>query len=200
MDLKDAMRFFEEDDAQQSLKRRRIKVTLTEPQYQQAVQLAQARNKKERRFGAMTYGEVRGSLEAHVIGIVPEMAVNILGGGEIDARIFESHGDEGIDTKLPELGLCGIKTTTYGDDPYLRVEIEHFRDDIDSYILCYYDPKQPRDVWVVGWATKDEVKRGRQKCFVRGGPLNYVLFERDLRAWGESRGMGAVRGGVKIQS
>lgn len=179
--------FFAAEEERERLMNRRVKVVLTKEQYQYAYRLAEARNKKEKRFGGMTYGEVRGSLEAHLIGVVPELAVNILGGGQLDTRIFEDHGDEGIDTELPGLGLCGIKTTTYKDNPFLRVEINHFRDDIDAYILCCYDIEMYEEVIVVGWATTDEVKQGTQQQFVSGGPLNYVLKEKDLHEWNHDR-------------
>lgn len=175
--------FFEQEEAKEVLKRRRVKIVLSDEQFEYANNLADARNRKECRFGAMTYGGVRGSKQAHLIGIIPEIAVCIVGGGEVDARIFDSHGDEGIDANLSELGKIGIKTTTYGDDPYLRVEMEHFRDDIDAYVLCCYNEHRPKEVWIIGWATKDEVKQGQQRQFVHGGPVNYVLCEKDLRSW-----------------
>lgn len=177
--------FFLQDEIKERLKKRRIRVMLSDGQLLYANKLAEARNKKESRFGAMTYGGVRGSKQAHLIGIIPEMAVCILGGGKVDERIFESHGDEGIDAILPQFGKVGIKTTTYEDDPYLRVEMEHFSDDIDVYVLCCYNERRPHEVWIVGWAAKDEVKHGQQKCFVTGGPMNYVLFEKDLHGWSE---------------
>jgi hypothetical protein len=180
-----ASRFFEEEDAKDTLRSRRVKVTLSAEQFQLANKLADARNKKERKFGAMTYGGVRGSRQAHIIGIVPELAVCVLGNGSVDERIFDSHGDEGIDAILPGLGKVGVKTTTYEKEPYLRVEMEHFREDIDAYILCFYNERCPHDVWIVGWSTKDEVKKGQQKRFVSGGPMNYVLHEKDLHGWGE---------------
>ena len=177
--------FFRQDEIREQLKKRRVKVTLSDSQLAFANKLAEARNKKESRFGAMTYGGVRGSKQAHLIGIIPEMAVCMLGGGKVDERIFESHGDEGVDAVLPQFGKVGVKTTTYEDEPYLRVEMEHFRDDIDAYVLCCYNENRPRDVWIVGWAAKDEVKQGQQKRFVASGPVNYVLFEKDLHGWSE---------------
>ena len=155
-------------------------VILTHEQYNYGLELAKKRNAKESKFGAMTYGNKRGGLEAHLIGIIPEIAVARILGVNVDERIFDNHGDDGVDL-VSEVGKIGVKTTTYGNDPFLRVELEHFADSIDFYILCYYEPQKDKlKVEIIGWASKDEVSKAPQRRFLRNGPMNYVLTEECL--------------------
>jgi hypothetical protein len=164
------------------LKARRVSVVLSDKQFEIALDLAKKRNQKEARFGAMTYGGKRKSLEAHLIGIVPEMAISIICNAEIDSRIFTDHGDDGVDLVSKDNGVMSIKATTYYDDPYLRVEQEHFREDVNSYILCYYNPSNdPFEIEIIGWASANDVKKGKQQRLLDDGPLNYILTEGELR-------------------
>jgi hypothetical protein len=173
--------FFAREDAKDELKKRRVMVKLPQRVVDQALKLAEERNAKEKRYGAMTYGGKLGGVQAHILGILGEAAVAYQTGQDVDRRIFDTHGDDGIDLIVPGMGKVGIKTTTYVDDPYMRVEMEHFRDDIDAYILCAINSKH--EVVIVGWATKDDVKKGEKKQFVPGGPMNYVLREEVLKPW-----------------
>jgi hypothetical protein len=156
-----------------------VPITLTARQLTLALSLAKRRNEKELRFGARTYGEVQGGLKAHEIGLVAEVAVAVYFGVQVDDTILE-RGDDGIDLVLPEpYGVCGVKATTYPDDPLLRVEQEHLCDKVDSYILVYVR-EDLAQVSLIGWATRGEVKTGMIKQFVPGGPVNYVLYETEL--------------------
>lgn len=159
----------------------RIKVVLTQKQYNEAVKLAQGRNRKEARFGSGSYVKTTSSFDTHLIGVVPEIAVALYCNTQMNTEIYDSHGDDGTDINLPKLGKCQIKTTTYQKDPFLRVEINKFKEDVDSYILCYYNPKKnKRTVWIIGWASRSEVLKGKQRKFLRYGPKNYVLTEEQL--------------------
>jgi hypothetical protein len=159
---------------------RRVKISLTQEEYDFSASIAKQRGAKESRFGAMTYGNKRGGIEAHMLGVIPEMAVAKLLGCEIDTEVFDSHGDNGIDLQSKRHGKIGVKNTTYKNDPFLRVEAEHFHDNIDIYILCSYDMNPHNVVNLIGYAKKEEVIEAEKRVFVDGGPLNYVLEEQDL--------------------
>lgn len=162
----------------------RIKVKIPQDILEQIVQIAKDRNKKQAKFGAMTYEggrKQRASLEAHVIGMVAETAAAIHFGGEIDKRIFENHGDDGRDLNLPKYGVTQVKATTYWTDPWLRAEVEHDKDYLDTYMLAYVDENNYRAAWLVGWLPRSEViKLPQEKC-KSNGPLNYVCKEIGLR-------------------
>ena len=161
----------------------RIRVLLSEDDFGVVQELATARDAKKGLYGAMTYGDVLDSTASHRSGLAAEMAICRLGQSALDRQVYATHGDNGIDCKLPILGKTGVKSTSYAEQPYLRVEIEHFRTDIDVYVLCYVHWSCPRSVWVIGWATGKEVKMAPQSQFVPGGPMNYVLQEHQLHRW-----------------
>jgi hypothetical protein len=143
--------------------------------------LAKKRNAKQAIFGTSTYGGKRRPAMAHFIGLGGEFAVAKSIGTQVDTRIFETHGDDGIDILE---GKWGVKTTTYLTDPYLRVEVHHFNAEITGYVLCAYNPNiDLRKVEIVGWATRDDVLKANKKTLRRGGPLNYILYKKDLQEW-----------------
>jgi hypothetical protein len=166
--------------ASQEAKARRLMVSITSKEGKRAVALAKARNGKESRYGAMTYGNVCKGIEAHILGLFGEIAVTKAMGSPLDERIFEDTGDDGTDTEIPGVGRVGIKLTTYLEDPYLRVEKEHFDETLVAYILCALNKKAPYRVYVIGWATPAMVKAGYEKQFTENGPVNYVLQEYQL--------------------
>jgi hypothetical protein len=144
--------------------------------------LATQRNQKQSRFGSMTYGDKRGSEEAHLIGLAAEVAISKLFNVEVDNRVYANKGDDGTDLVIPNVGIISIKSTTYGDDPYLRAEVKHHNTKTDCYIACYVNKNDISDVWFLGWATADEVTNAPQRKFMRYGPTNYVLKESELRS------------------
>jgi hypothetical protein len=156
---------------------RRFVVVLSD--HEAALSFAAKRNVKEKEFGPMTYGNRLTGLQAHIIGVVAEMAVAQHFGVEFDRSILPK-GDNGIDLVLPVLGKTNVKCTTY-DPPLLRVEVEHMTNEVDSYILVYVNPKNTSQGWLIGCATREEVKQGRKVQFVAGRPTNYVLEEHPLR-------------------
>lgn len=155
-------------------------VTFSEKQYNACLAIARARNTKESVFGAMTYRGVRGSLEAHVLGIVPEAAVAMILGLRVDRTVRSERGDDGYNLDSPE-GRVSVKTTTYTCDPWLRVEEDQLHE-ADRFVCCAYGGGLSVDV--VGWASREmldspEAKSGR---LVTGGPLNRILPARMLVA------------------
>jgi len=165
-----------------STKDQRVKIVLSQVKADDAVALAKARNEKQERFGAMTYGDRRGSLEAHLLGILPEMAAAEHFGVDLDRRIFYGHGDDGEDLVLPQYGVTQLKATTFWSDPWLRAEVEHDHDWIQTYMLAYVDAKNVRNVWLVGWLPRWEVIAKPTGRLVEGGPLNYLAKESELNA------------------
>lgn len=172
---------YQQMEAEQQAKTRRRCVFLNPHDLSKVMKLAKGRNAKQQRFGAMTYGDRRGGLEAHVIGLLAENAMARLLGCVVDRDIYEFHGDDGIDLQTSRHGKIGVKMTTYLDEPYLRVETEHFHEDIDIYVLCAVNLSSPREVHLIGYATREEVRQAPKRQFVKGGPLNYVLDEHELR-------------------
>lgn len=169
----------------------RIKITLTNEEVLFAKKLAQKRDAKKVRFGAGQYAECSvktGSSEnSHFYGILGEMAVAKHFGVKVDEEIFDSHGDDGIDLFIKKLGgKTQVKTTTYPKDPFLRVPMQREKDkekieNVASFICCCLDVNIKNKIEIVGWATKAEVKTGKQRKFLRFGPTNYVLSENELR-------------------
>jgi hypothetical protein len=159
----------------------RIRIPLTQTELDHAFNIAKQRNQKEKRFGAMTYENKRGGLEAHRIGIVAEAAIAKLFNTKLDQKIYELSGDSGVDLVLPNVGECAVKATTYHKKPYLRAEVEHHRDDIGAYIACYVNPKT-YDVWFIGWISGEELdnKEIEQGKLTPNGPLNYIVREHQL--------------------
>lgn len=160
------------------LKRRKL-IVLSPEDCTKALALVEGRNRKESRLGAMTYGGVRGGAEAHLIGMFGEMAVAKFFGLPVDERIFDHHGDDGIDLENGSRKY-GVKCTTYLDEPYMRVEKKHFNRQLNGYILCAMNKATPAEVYLIGWATVDMIGTASQRRFVAKGPVNYVLREEQL--------------------
>lgn len=161
-------------------KEQRIKIELPEELTKKILATALSRNGKEKRFGGMNYGKVRGSLQAHLIGMTAEVAVAHYFNVEFDERIFHNRGDDGKDLTLPNYGVTQVKSTTYWSDPWLRAEIEHDKDYIDTYLLVYVDKEDLSCVWMIGWLPRAEVIKKPQKRLVDDGPLNYVASCEEL--------------------
>lgn len=89
-------------------------IKLTDENIQYITELATKRNKKEKRFGACTYGG-KGSHDAHFIGLVGEFAVAQSLDKKVDERIFDNCGDNGFD-----IDKWGVKTSTHITDPYSK--------------------------------------------------------------------------------
>lgn len=182
--------FFEKEERIVAARKRRVRVSLPLAKVKEAVEIAKQRNNKESKFGAMTYGGKLSGLKAHVIGMLAEIAVAHYFSQKVDSSIFDDHGDDGVDiTNIPGYGVVGVKCTTYYDEPYMRVEKEHFSEDVDTYILCYVNPDLTKmEAYLIGWASKAEVAAAVQKKFPIGksgryGPMNYVLEEYELHGF-----------------
>ena len=149
-------------------------VYLTRPLRQLAVHLAQLRNAKEEAFGAMTYG--LDSQEAHEVGVYAEIAVAHWYDVPVDVAEYE-RGDDGVDLCVQGYPLA-VKATTYTDDPWLRVEVEHYHPRC-HYLCCVVDGAK---VELIGYATPQEVREAPRKRLVEGGPMNYVMRAKDLHS------------------
>lgn len=164
---------------------KRIPVILPKDKIKEAYLLAKKRNQKEARYGAMTYGNVNAGLESHLIGMLGEMAVAYHFGIDVDKVIYDYHGDDGLDLTIAGFGLCQVKTTTYWQKPFLRVELEHYRKDIKSYFLCalwLMDIPTTRTVEIVGWAPHELVAVQKPRRLGFNLPLNYILEEQELQS------------------
>lgn len=142
---------------------------LTEFEKSIAMFLAGRHNEKEAKYGAMTYDNGSG-VNAHYIGICGEIAVAQLLGGKMDFSTYD-RGDTGIDLSI--LGVnVDVKTTTYMKDPWLRVELEHWKSDT-CYVLCAFDGEV---VKLVGRCSGRFIKKhGEKKRLTKNGPENYIL-------------------------
>lgn len=145
------------------------------------MQMAKQRNGKEKRFGSRTYADKQSGLMAHTIGIVAELAVADLFKVKFDDRIFDSHGDDGVDLVLPVVGCTSVKATTYLKEPFLRVEIKKASPIICVYIGCAVNSSNLRKIYMFGWQYRNVVETSKQKKFSQYGPVNYVLDTSQLR-------------------
>lgn len=167
----------------QKIAARRIRYVIPEHEMARAAELARRRNLKEEHFGAMTYAgssKHHGGYSAHLLGIVPELAVSLVFGVQVDERIYRYRGDDGLDLVLPHLGKTGVKGTTYTERPWMRVEVEHFREDLDAYLCVSVNQDSPAEVWLVGWATPERVKQVPPRPCAVGLHENYILREDEL--------------------
>jgi len=155
---------------------------LSKDQIKLARDLATKRNAKSARFGSKTYNDKHKSEDVHFMGVLSELAVALVCKTKLDTNIYNNKGDEGFDLVLPKLGRCNVKTTTYKDDPFLRVEVNKFKECVDSYILCVWDKNKSKEVQIIGYATKMDILKAPQKRLMRYGPLNYILTEKDLKS------------------
>ena len=134
------------------------------------------RNAKDARLADTTYGHRQSPQSAHEVGLFGEVAASHHWNISIDTETYDWHGDNGIDLVIDGKKVS-VKTTTYWDEPLLRVEIEHFHK--DSFYFCAAADMLRKLVKFVGWASPDEVGKGEKRIFVPGGPENFVL-EREV--------------------
>ena len=128
---------------------------------------------------AGTYVNDDGSY-AHTIGLIGELAIAKHLGMKVDDRIFQNKGDGGLDFDIPGLGKTQVKTTTYGEKPLLRAEVKKDKSSIDAYLLVYVNKKDYKEVYLIGWAKREDVIKAPKRKFSRYGPLNYVMSEEEL--------------------
>lgn len=158
----------------------RIAIQLTEAQKQDVLDLAKQRNKKEKRFGGKTYNDTMTAQDSHNMGLMAEMAVSVYLGVDVDRRIFNNKGDDGVDLVCPKFGNIAVKSTSYYDDPYLRAEVKRDFEIIDTYILVYVAPTLDK-IELVGYISrKDLHTKGKKKRLGRFLPENYICKEGDL--------------------
>lgn len=158
----------------------RIPIDLPQDKREEALDLAKQRNKKEKRFGGKTYNDTMTAQDSHNMGIIAEAATAHFLGVDIDRRIFNNKGDDGVDLVCPKFGNIAVKSTSYYDDPYLRAEVKRDFEIIDTYILVYVSPTLDK-IELVGYISrKDLHTKGKQKKLGRFLPTNWICKERDL--------------------
>lgn len=158
----------------------RIPIDLPQDKREEALDLAKQRNKKEKRFGGKTYNDTMTAQDSHNMGIIAEAAVAHYLGVDIDRRIFNNRGDDGVDLVCPRFGNIAVKSTSYYDDPYLRAEVKRDFDIIDTYILVYVAPTLDK-IELVGYISrKDLHTKGKRKKLGRFLPENWICKEGDL--------------------
>jgi len=153
-----------------------IPVELSQPLIQFADVLSKLRNAKSAILGADTFNNMTGN-DSHRIGLYGEIAVGHYYNVPIDIMIYDDHGDR-INGDLEVRGKqVEVKTSTYVDDPYLRVKEYEHRDDM-IYILCAVELPV---VYLCGWATAEEVQAVEPRRLRADGPINYVVEHTNLR-------------------
>jgi len=160
----------------------RVCITLTDREWQGCIDTAKKRNRKEDLFGPGVYKPDLSAFKAHAVGLLGEAAVGKYFHRPIDKVIYADGGDDGVDLKnLPGYGDSGIKTTTYMDDPWLRVEARNFIPRVKTWFLAAARMDSPV-VHIVGYAYRSELEGLRVKQLRDNGPQNYILPERKLHS------------------
>ena len=160
---------------------KRIQIFLPQEKRDYALELALQRNKKEKRFGGKTYNNTMTAQNSHNMGILAEAAVAHHYNVDIDSRIFNNKGDDGVDLVIPRFGNVAVKSTTYWDEPLLRAEVKRDYDIIDYYFLVYVS-KALDETWLIGYTTRTDLHaKGVQKKLGRFLPLNWIMTEKNLK-------------------
>ena len=169
----------------------RITIKLTPQEIKKAKSIAKKRDAKKAKFGAGRYGACSsktrtGSSEnSHFIGLLGEIATAKYFDVKIDTKIYDNHGDDGIDLEIPDLGKTQVKTTTYTNKPLLRIPCGTEKDvekiePVDTYICCCVDKSDYSEVDLVGFIDKDLAVKAKKVQFIQRGPINYVIEEDKL--------------------
>jgi uncharacterized protein YodC (DUF2158 family) len=69
-----------------------------------------------------------------------------------------------------------VKSVTFRDNPWLKVEVSKFNPNVTHYIVAYVDT-QAGEVELLGWATREDVQsREPEKCAPGAYyPYNYIV-------------------------
>lgn len=167
-----------------------IAIELPRPIHQIGYQIAKDRNEKAKKYGDRDYKKKPGTGEkTHRSGVWAELACALFFDVDADLRIFDSHGDDGVDI----ITRSGIKIDVKGNNnviaPWLRVEREHFKNDDTVYVNCALDFPI---VYLVGWISAKDLLRN--KCFTfryshaKQHPVNYGIRDQSklCQSWGRA--------------
>ncbi len=144
-------------------------VELTDEQFDRAREIAHSRNKSyERIDGGRICGD-QTSFEAHLTGVVGEMAIAIQTGRCIDESIYQ-YGDGGSDFQ-DSVEIDAKTTTTHVERPSLIVPVEP-SPTADLYHLLHRI--DTRTVRIIGFATHATVT-DRTPVREPGDSLNYFV-------------------------
>ena len=151
-------------------------IDLSDQQFTEAERIAHERSRSyedidDRRL----YGE-QTNLDAHLTGVIGELAVAELYDGTIDREIYE-RGDEGYDLVLNGTTI-EVKTTRTSSltRPVLIVPSEP-TPAADYYFLVHW--VEPRTVRIIGYASRDRVLDREPRRFP-GTTWNYIVPPAEL--------------------
>jgi hypothetical protein len=155
-------------------------IKFTEKEMQDLRELASSRNNKAPGVIGKDLGVPSES--SHFYGVVTEAAVAKAFGVQMNREIYKNGGDKhAADLTVPNIGTVEVKSVTekYKGDPWLKVPVKTFNEDIEYYVLTT-TTFADREVRIVGYATKEMVKSATQRRTKPEFPLNYELRESDL--------------------
>ncbi len=169
-----------------------VEVKITDQDIARAETLARARDAKKEKFGAGRHGNLsKSSEQSHIDGLYGEIAIAKYFGIELDAEIYDDHGDAGYDFIIAGL-KADVKTAVNGaafSFPWLKVPAQYKKDqkkidNCDIFIACYYNSIK-RLAYIQGWATKETLmnrEKERIKLNKGGfGPLNYIVRKNEFK-------------------
>lgn len=151
-------------------------VELTTAQMVRAEEIAQSRNDS---YASINGGRVCGnqsSTDAHLTGVVGELAYALHYDESIDTEIYE-YGDGGYDFSPGSLKIDTKTTATYINRPSLIVPVEP-SPRADLYFFLHRI--EERKVRIIGFATRATVV-DQTPIRKPGDDLNFVVPQSDLR-------------------
>jgi hypothetical protein len=161
-----------------------IKITLSDAELDRACRIARDRHKSyEAGATANTvYGDEPSFLKMYQ-GAKAELAiVKLFDEAEMDTSI-SVQGDDGTDTELILDGdrqTVDVKSTRHVENPKMLLKTGYDHGNADAYVQTAFETKSP-EIYVVGWATKEELCQEDNLARWPYDHLNYVLDERNLR-------------------
>ena len=169
-----------------------VEVKITDQDVARAKTLARARDAKKEKFGAGRHGNLsKSSEQSHTDGLYGEIAIAKYLGIELDAEIYDDHGDAGYDFIIGDL-KADVKTAVSGAaymNPWLKVPAQYKKDqkkidNCDIFIACYYNSRKSL-AYIQGWVTKETLmnrEKERIKLNKGGfGPWNYIVKKHEFK-------------------
>lgn len=132
--------------------------------------IAQDRNSQKGGFASSQYW----NKDPHFVGLCGEFIFDFATNLPIDLKL-KVKGDGGTDFKLADGRIVNVKTSTYWNDPHLKMsEKDHW---VDIFVLAGLDYDRQR-CKLFGWATADELRNGQIANYGYGD--RYTLRPKDL--------------------
>lgn len=157
-----------------------MNITFTDKEIEELKSQGKTRNTKDEGVVGRNFGVPAHT--AHYYGVYSEAAVAKAFGIEYNKTHYPKGGDKhAADLVVPKVGNIEVKCVTekYKSDPWLKVPVSDFNEDIDYYVLASttFDTNQCH---IEGYATKEMVKNAIQRRTRDTFPLNYELKKEDL--------------------